>query len=139
MKVKRHLRIPQIDIPLWWPDLPGNWRSWLPSKGNILFTTTLLALALFWEQTAGSLVSIPQAIITANGSLFLGITVGTDDEMAPRVQLGSVPFAVQALTVPDANVATEKIADGAITDAKLTAPIPKFLEHKIGEIVLSYA
>jgi len=45
--------------------------------------------------------------------------VGTDDEMQPRVQLGSVPFAVQALTVPDGSVTTGKIADGAVTQAKL--------------------
>jgi hypothetical protein len=41
--------------------------------------------------------------------------------MAPRVQLGSVPFAVQALTVPDGSVTTGKIADGAVTQAKLGA------------------
>ena len=57
----------------------------------------------------GSLDPIPQSVITEHDSLFLGITVGTDDEMTPRVQLGSVPFAVQALTVPD----------GAVTSAKL--------------------
>lgn len=57
----------------------------------------------------GSLTPIPQSVITGHDSLFLGITVDTDDEMTPRVQLGSVPFAVQALTVPD----------GSITPAKL--------------------
>lgn len=67
----------------------------------------------------GSLTSIPQSIIASNTNLFLGITVGTDSEMVPRVQLGSVPFAVQALTVPDASVTTGKIADGAVTLAKL--------------------
>ena len=67
----------------------------------------------------GSLTPIPQTVITGNDQLFLGITVGTDDEMTPRVQLGSVPFAVQALTVPDGSVTTEKIADGAVTGAKL--------------------
>ena len=67
----------------------------------------------------GSLAPIPASLITSNSSLFLGITVGTDDEMAPRVQLGSVPFAVQALTVPDGSVTTAKIADGAVTTAKL--------------------
>ena len=67
----------------------------------------------------GSLTPIPQAIVTGNNTLWLGITVGTDDEMAPRVQLGSVPFAVQALTVPDGSVTTGKIADQAVTQAKL--------------------
>jgi hypothetical protein len=86
----------------------------------------------------GSLTLIPAALITDHSSLFLGITVGTDDEMAPRVQLGSVPFAVQALTVPDGSITqaklgadvsltppdgsitTAKIADGAVTTAKLS-------------------
>jgi hypothetical protein len=63
----------------------------------------------------GSLTAIPQSVITGHDSLFLGITVGTDDEMTPRVQLGSVPYAVQALTVPNGSVTTAKIADGAVT------------------------
>jgi len=67
----------------------------------------------------GRLNPIPQSVTTEHDSLFLGITVGTDDEMTPRVQLGSVPFAVQALTVPDGSVTTEKIADEAVTQAKL--------------------
>ncbi len=67
----------------------------------------------------GSLEAIPQNVVTSNDALWLGITVGTDDEMDPRVQLGTVPFAVQALTVPDDSVITEKIADGAVTQAKL--------------------
>jgi hypothetical protein len=67
----------------------------------------------------GSLAPIPQAVVTGNNTLWLGITVGTDDEMVPRVQLGSVPFAVQALTIPDASVTTAKIADQAVTQAKL--------------------
>jgi len=67
----------------------------------------------------GSLTPIPQSAIAGRSQLFLGIMVGTDDEMQPRVQLGSVPFAVQALTVPDGSVTTGKIADGAVTQAKL--------------------
>ena len=59
----------------------------------------------------GSLTPIAQSVITGNSNLFLGITVGTDDEMTPRVQLGSGPFAVQALTVPDGSITKAKIAD----------------------------
>jgi hypothetical protein len=69
----------------------------------------------------GSLTPIPQNIMTGNSSLWLGITAGTDDEMMPRVQLGSVPFAVQALTVPDGSVTTAKIANAAVSQAKLAA------------------
>lgn len=71
----------------------------------------------------GSLTAMPQSVITGRDQLFLGITVGADDEMAPRVQLGSVPFAVQALTVPDESVTTAKIADGAVTQTKLGADV----------------
>ena len=58
----------------------------------------------------GSLNPIPQDVITGHDNLFLGITAGTDDEMTPRVQLGSVPFAVQALTVPDGSIDSAKIS-----------------------------
>ncbi|MBM4456448.1 MAG: hypothetical protein FJ011_01575 [Chloroflexi bacterium] len=71
----------------------------------------------------GSLAQLPISQFTNSQSLFLGITVGTDDEMQPRVQLGSVPFAVQALTVPDGSVTTAKIANGAVTSAKLASSI----------------
>jgi hypothetical protein len=58
----------------------------------------------------GSLTPVSPSVITGNANLFLGITVGTDSEMSPRVQLGSVPFAIQALTVPDGSITTTKLA-----------------------------
>ncbi len=66
----------------------------------------------------GSLTAIPQSIVNGNNSLWLGITAGTDNEMTPRVQLGSVPFAAQALTVPDGSIGTAKLANGSVTQAK---------------------
>ncbi len=49
----------------------------------------------------GNLTPLPENVIVGNTSLWLGVTVGTDSEMTPRVQLGSVPYAVSALNVPD--------------------------------------
>lgn len=63
----------------------------------------------------GSLNTIPQAVVTGNANLWLGITVGVDGEMAPRVQLGTVPYAMQALTVPDGSITAPKISSHAIT------------------------
>lgn len=193
MKPKSYLR-----IPLWWPSLPKNWRGWLPSRGNVVFTLVIAGLLILgqsvgalplgvpssapaaastgtiayqgrladaagtpvtdsinmtfrlydaagggiplWQEPwdgpnavqvsdglfnvmLGSLQQLPQAVIAGRDQLFLGITVGTDNEMAPRVQLGSVPFAVQALTVPDGSVTTAKVADEAITQSKLATDV----------------
>jgi len=62
----------------------------------------------------GNLIPISQNVFTENANLWLGITVGTDDEMLPRVQIGNVPFAVQANTVIDGSITAEKLAEGAI-------------------------
>ena len=69
----------------------------------------------------GSIDNTLASAIEGHDELYLGITVGTDDEMEPRVQLGSVPFSMQALTVPDGSITTAKIADGAVTSRKMDA------------------
>ncbi|MBN1137144.1 MAG: hypothetical protein JXM73_11190 [Anaerolineae bacterium] len=68
----------------------------------------------------GSINTGLAAAIEGHDELYLGITVGTDSEMAPRVQLGSVPFAMYAAqaNVPDGSITTDKIADGAVTQVK---------------------
>jgi hypothetical protein len=166
-----------------------DWRAWLPSRGNVLFTLVIV-FALLWAQSAhalpgmnqpavaastgiwpyqgrladsagapltaalpmtfklynaasggtalwqeqwtsvqvnaglfnvmlGSLTPIPPSIVSGNSNLWLGIAVGADSEMTPRVQLGSAPYAAQALTVPDGSIGTLKLADGSVTQAKL--------------------
>ena len=165
------------------------WRTWLPSRGNVIFTLVII-FVMFWAQSAhalpwtnlpatansttiwpyqgrlnnsagvpltaavpmtfklystpnggtilweeqwanvqvtgglfnvilGNQTTIPQSIVN-NSNLWLGITVGTDSEMTPRIQLGSVPFAGQAQLVPD----------GSITSAKLNFRVPKLLGQK---------
>jgi len=73
-------------------------------------TTSLQVSDGLFNVMLGSVSPIPQDVITGNSNLFLGITVGTDGEMSPRVQLGSVPFATQALTVPDGSITVEKLS-----------------------------
>ena len=51
-------------------------------------------------------------VVQGNTTLYLGITVGTDSEMTPRVQLGSVPFSIWSLTVADGSITQEKLAPG---------------------------
>ena len=63
----------------------------------------------------GSLVPIPTDIWD-QAPLFLGVQVGTDSEMLPRLQIGGVPAAMQAsvaqlaLTVPDSSITSAKAA-----------------------------
>lgn len=67
----------------------------------------------------GSVTPIPASVVASNATLWLGITVGADSEMAPRVQLGTVPYAMQALSVPDDSISAAKLTDGSVTTGKL--------------------
>ena len=67
----------------------------------------------------GSLNNTLASTIDGHDELYLGITVGNDIELSPRVPLGSVPYSMQALTVADGSVTTNKIADGAVTGSKV--------------------
>ena len=58
----------------------------------------------------GSIDGTLASAIEGHDQLYLGVTVGTDAEMVPRVQLGSVPFSMQAMTVPDGSITTSKLA-----------------------------
>ena len=81
----------------------------------------------------GSINNTLAESIVGHDELYLGITVDTDSEMEPRVQLGSVPFSMQAMTVPDGSITQNKIAsdaittthimDGAITTSKLASDV----------------
>lgn len=67
----------------------------------------------------GSIVPIPVSLLSTNSTLWLGIQIGSDTEMTPREQIAGVPFAMVAGTVLNEAITTEKIADQAVTQAKL--------------------
>ncbi len=96
--------VPEGGIPLWEEAHTGD--SAVPVEEGV-FNVML-----------GSLNPIPDSVWESN-PLYLGIQVGNDPEMAPRARIGGVPLAGLALTVPDGSITTEKIADGAVTSAKL--------------------
>ncbi|MBI3097747.1 MAG: hypothetical protein HYY93_05790 [Planctomycetes bacterium] len=63
------------------------------------------------SQTAGG---IPESHFM-NASLYLGITVGTDSEMSPRIQISSSAFALNAMQVNNAS-GTQNIGTGSGVD-----------------------
>jgi hypothetical protein len=68
----------------------------------------------------GSINTSLVSAIHGNNELYVGITVGSDTEMTPRIQLGSVPFSMQALTVPDYSITSVKLVEGSVTSEKQT-------------------
>lgn len=90
------------------------WTEQWTGPNNVTITDGLFHAML------GSLTPIPQTVFTDNPSVWLGVKVGTDNEMTPRIQLGSTPFAIQSLTVPDLAIQTNHIADGSVTGPKLS-------------------
>ncbi|MEM7531663.1 MAG: hypothetical protein AAF639_05790 [Chloroflexota bacterium] len=70
----------------------------------------------------GSMIPISATVMSENSSLFLGLAAGDDDEMTPRVQLGSVPFAMQGWRVPDGSITRKKLADEIIEHHTVTTP-----------------
>ncbi|MGC1378031.1 MAG: tail fiber protein, partial [Anaerolineales bacterium] len=89
------------------------WEEIWIGANNVQVTNGLFSVML------GSITPIPQSLFIGNSSLWLGVDVGTDAEMTPRVQLGSVPYAILAQTVPDGSITTAKLADGSVTLTKL--------------------
>lgn len=67
----------------------------------------------------GSINTNLATAIEGYNELYLGITVDTDSEMVPRVQLGSVPFSFQAQTVSDNSITAAKIANGAVGSSEI--------------------
>lgn len=93
------------------------------SGGSALWTEVYPAVTIndgLFHVLLGSTEPLSADLFSDNDTLYLGITVGADNEMTPREQLASAPYA---MTVADASITTDKIADGSVTTSKLSQDI----------------
>jgi hypothetical protein len=70
--------------------------------GTVLWTETLTVPFDngYFSVQLGNTTPIPVSLL-AGGTRYLGVQVGADDEMTPREQLGSVPYALLASVAED--------------------------------------
>lgn len=94
------------------------------ADGNTLWSETNPGVQVkggLFAVMLGSVVNLP-ANIFDDPNRYFGVKVGTDEEMTPRQQIASAPFAFRsatAATVDDGAITSAKLADGCITAAKI--------------------
>lgn len=108
----------------------------IATGGNALWTETWTGVQVnqgLFNVLLGSQSTISSNIMTDNSTLWLGIAIGNDSEMTPRIQLGSSPFA---MTVKDNSITSNKLAltyDGYATWLPLQQVIgPGWEEINVG-------
>jgi hypothetical protein len=69
---------------------------------------------LFEYQLGSTTPYLPDDLLSSDTARYLGITVGTGDEITPRVKLASTPYSYHALRADTADVAGGWADDGAI-------------------------
>lgn len=104
------------------------WSESYQGDNQVVVTEGLFTVLL------GSRVALASSLFGANPELYLGITINNDAEMQPRIKLGSVPFAAQAWSVADGLITTAKLADQAVTQAKLAPDVQ--LSLPTGAVIL---
>ena len=93
-----------------------------PSGGTVLWgeaQTVTVANGIFNVQIGQDPIGNPFPANLLDGSRWLGVTVGEDDEMTPRQPLTSVPYALQAGSIPAGAVTSVMLADEAVTAEKV--------------------
>ena len=109
------------------------------ASGNVLTGDFTITFKIYNDPTGGTpLWTEIQAVSVASGLFslqlgsitpittvpfdrihFLGITVGTESELAPRTLLSPSPYSFMSMNVLDNIITTSKIQDGAVTGLKI--------------------
>jgi hypothetical protein len=105
-----------VTVSLWDAATGGN-PKWSQTLNNVTVKSGVFS-ALLTADTAG---------LFNGASLWLQVQVGSDPAMTPRQQIGSVPFALKANSVPDASIGNgqlasdtgslNKVSGGAVTSS----------------------
>ena len=102
---------------------------WKEQSASVYSRNGVIAILL------GNITPLTDSIF--NGTVWLEMQVNTDAPLSPRQRVTSVAFAFKANTVPDKSITTAKIADGAITAAKLA---PQIFQGSVPPgVVIAYA
>ena len=72
----------------------------------------------------GSLTPIPSGVFTIYSTLWIGISVDTDSEMTPRIQVGSAPMAMQSIHSDTATVADYALEADTLDGLHATDVVP---------------
>jgi hypothetical protein len=97
----------------------GGAAVWTETQGSVTVTDGIFRVAL------GSVTALPGSVDFNSANLYLGITVGVDPEMSPRVRMTAVPYAFNSDTL-DGRDGTGFVQLGvatAQTDASTNASI----------------
>ncbi|MDP2867124.1 MAG: hypothetical protein Q8O90_12865, partial [Elusimicrobiota bacterium] len=89
------------------------------ASGGAVDWTETQSLSLdngIFNASLGAVTSLAPSVFSTDAR-YLGVTVGADAEMSPRVRLVSVPYAIYAASA--AYAVGADIANGQITDAKI--------------------
>lgn len=65
----------------------------------------------------GSITAL--TVLSFDSPYWLGIQVGTQEELQPRIALGAAPYSLRAAAVDDGAIISSKIADQAVSTVKL--------------------
>jgi hypothetical protein len=75
------------------------------SGGGVIWTETQSSVATtdgVFQASLGSVTALPGSVNFASNSLYLGVKVGSDSEMTPRIKFTAAPYAFNAATADNA-------------------------------------
>ena len=90
------------------------------------YRTVLVTNGLF-TYPLGDSTPLPPSLFDSDTSRYLGVKVGVDPEMSPRIKLGTVPYSAKA-QFSDSSRHAQTIADNSVTGPKIQSGSIEFAD-----------